>query len=226
MKITFYGHATYGIELGGKNLLFDPFISPNEKAGDVDINSIPADYILITHGHQDHVADVEAIARRTGATLISNFEIISWFANKGIEKGHPMNHGGKWNFDFGSVKYVNAVHSSTLPDGSPGGNPGGFIIESAEGNFYYSGDTALHYDMKLLGEYHNLDFAFLCMGDNFTMGVDDALIAANFVGVDRVFGMHYDTFGYIVINHDVAKAKFQKAGKTLHLLDIGESTKL
>ncbi|MCB0837462.1 MAG: metal-dependent hydrolase [Bacteroidetes bacterium] len=226
MKITFYGHATYGIELGGKNLLFDPFISPNEKAGDIDINSIPADYILITHGHQDHVADVEAIARRTGATLISNFEIISWFANKGIEKGHPMNHGGKWNFDFGSVKYVNAVHSSTLPDGSPGGNPGGFIIESAEGNFYYSGDTALHYDMKLLGEYHNLDFAFLCMGDNFTMGVDDALIAANFVGVDRVFGMHYDTFGYIVINHDVAKAKFQKAGKTLHLLDIGESTKL
>ena len=226
MKITFYGHASFGVEINGKHLLFDPFITPNPKASEIDINTLPADYILITHGHQDHVADVEAIARRTGATLVSNFEIISWFAEKGLDKGHPMNHGGKWNFDFGSVKYVNAVHSSKLPDGSGGGNPGGFVIESSEGNFYYSGDTALHYDMKLLGEFHQLDFAFLCMGDNFTMGVDDSVIASNFVNVNRVIGMHYDTFGYIEINHDEAKAKFQNAGKELILLNIGESTNL
>ena len=226
MKITFYGHASFGVEINGKHLLFDPFISPNPKASEIDINTIPADYILISHGHQDHVADVEAIARRTGATLVSNFEIISWFAEKGLDKGHPMNHGGKWNFDFGTVKYVNAVHSSKLPDGSGGGNPGGFVIESSEGNFYYSGDTALHYDMKLLGEFHKLDFAFLCMGDNFTMGVEDAVIASNFVNVSRVFGMHYDTFGYIEINHNDAKAKFKNAGKELLLLNIGESTSI
>ena len=223
MKITFYGHACFLIEIKGKKILFDPFITPNEKASSIDINSIEADYVLLSHGHQDHVADAAAILERTGAKLVANFEIVSWYGAQGIDNGHPMNHGGSWTFDFGKVKMVNAVHSSVLPDGTYGGNPGGFIIESEEGNFYYSGDTALSYDMKLLGEYHDLDFSILCMGDNFTMGIEDALIAADFVKTKKVIGMHYDTFGYIVIDHEQAVKSFANKGKQLHLLEIGET---
>jgi L-ascorbate metabolism protein UlaG (beta-lactamase superfamily) len=222
MKITYYGHASYGIEVAGKHLLFDPFISPNELAKDIDIDKIPADYLLITHGHQDHVVDADAIARRTGAKIISNFEIVSWFGAKGLENGHPLNHGGKWKFDFGTVKYVTAIHSSVLPDGTYGGNPGGFVIETAEGNFYFSGDTALTYDMKLIGEQHDLDFAILCLGDNFTMGIEDAAIAADFIQCDNIIGMHYDTFGYIEIDHEAAIAHFESKGKTLRLPTIGK----
>ncbi len=226
MKITYYGHASVGISLGDKHLLFDPFISPNPKAAHLSIDDIPADYLLISHGHQDHVADVAHIARNTGAQLISNFEIISWFEKQGFSHVHPMNHGGRWQFDFGQVQYVNAVHSSTLPDGSSGGNPGGFVIQSTAGTFYFSGDTALTYDMKLIGEQYKLDFAFLCMGDNFTMGVADAVIAAEFIQCDRIVGIHYDTFGYIVIDHEAAKQQFAAAGKQLFLPAIGDSIEL
>ncbi len=226
MKFTFYGHACFGLELGGKNILFDPFISPNEKAKSINVNELLADYILISHGHEDHVADVEVVAKRTGAKLVSNFEIISWFENKGVENGHPMNHGGSWDFDFGNVKYVNAVHSSVMPDGAYGGNPGGFIIKSDEANFYYSGDTALHMDMKLIGEYEKLDFAVLPIGNNFTMGIDDALIASDFINCNKVIGVHYDTFGYIEIDHEEAKRKFAAKGKELILLEIGQAIEI
>ena len=222
MNITYYGHACLGLEIGGKNILFDPFITPNELASGIDVNSIKADYILVSHGHEDHVADVEAIAKNTGAKVVSNFEIVSWFGAKGVE-GHPMNHGGSWNFDFGRVKYVNAIHSSVLPDGTYGGNPGGFVIDSDEGSVYFAGDTALTYDMKLLADSHQLSVAILPIGDNFTMGVDDAVIAADFVNCNKVIGMHYDTFGFIKIDHDAAKEKFAEVGKELHLLNIGDS---
>jgi L-ascorbate metabolism protein UlaG (beta-lactamase superfamily) len=226
MDFTFYGHASFGLNISGKHLLFDPFISPNEKAAAIDVDSINADYILISHGHEDHVADVESIAKRTGAKLVSNFEIISWFGAKGIDNSHPMNHGGSWQFDFGSVKYVNAVHSSVLPDGSYGGNPGGFIVKGGDSCFYYAGDTALHMDMKLIGEYENLDFAVLPIGDNFTMGIDDALIASDFINCDKIIGIHYDTFGYIEIDKVEAKNKFEAKGKELILLDIGQTIEI
>ena len=226
MEFTFYGHACFGVNIGGEHILFDPFISPNEKAKAIDVSGIKADYILISHGHEDHVADVETIAKRTGAKLVSNFEIISWYASKGIENGHPMNHGGSWNFDFGSVKYVNAIHSSVMPDGAYGGNPGGFIVKSNEATFYYSGDTALHMDMKLIGEYEKLDFAVLPIGNNFTMGVDDALIASDFINCNKIIGVHYDTFGYIEINHEEAKKRFADKGKELILLEIGETKQI
>jgi L-ascorbate metabolism protein UlaG (beta-lactamase superfamily) len=226
MKLSYYGHSTFLLEIKGLNLLFDPFITPNELAKNIDVNSIPADYILVSHGHEDHVADAVSIAKRTGATVVSNFEIVSWFEVQGVEKGHPMNHGGSWSFDFGSVKYVSAVHSSVLPDGTYGGNPGGFIISSDEGNVYYAGDTALTYDMKLIGDTANISHAILPIGDNFTMGVDDAVIAAEFVGCNEIIGMHYDTFGYIEINKEEAKGKFSTAGKTLTLLNIGETIDL
>ena len=226
MQFTFYGHACFAVEVEGKKLLFDPFISPNEKASAINVDEIEADYILISHGHEDHIADVESIAKRTGAKLISNFEIISWYGKKGIENGHPMNHGGSWEFDFGTVKYVNAVHTSSFPDGSYAGNPGGFIITSKEKTFYYAGDTALTMDMKLIGEYEKLDFAVLPIGDNLTMGVKDAVIAADFIQCTKIVGIHYDTFGYIEIDHTKAVNDFKASGKELMLLEIGEIIEL
>jgi L-ascorbate metabolism protein UlaG (beta-lactamase superfamily) len=223
MKLTYYGHSSFSVAVGGRNLLFDPFITPNELARAVDASKLPADYILISHGHVDHVADAVAIARRTGATVIANFEVANWFNQQGIQKIHPMNHGGAFSFDFGRVKYVSAIHSSSMPDGSYGGNPGGFVIETAEGSFYYSGDTALTMDMKLIGESTQLKFAVLCIGDNFTMGIDDAIKAADLVGGNEVVGVHYDTFPQIRINHSEAISKFQAARKRLHLLKPGES---
>jgi L-ascorbate metabolism protein UlaG (beta-lactamase superfamily) len=223
MEITYYGHASYMVKTGGKSLLFDPFISPNPLAKSIDINTLKPDYILISHGHEDHMADVETIAKNTGATLISNFEIIAWFAGKGIEKGHPMNFGGKWEFDFGTVKYVQAVHSSTMPDGKSGGHPGGFVIDTAEGCFYYAGDTSLTMDMQLIGNSKELGFAMLPVGDNFTMGIDDAIIASNYIKCRKIIGMHYDTFGYIEIDHEDAKRKFRNSEKELILFEIGET---
>ena len=223
MKLTYLGHSSFAVQVNGRTLLFDPFISPNPLAKNVDVNKIDADYVLLSHGHQDHMADAENIARRTGATLISNYEVSVWFANRGVQKIHGMNHGGTYRFDFGRVKYVNAVHSSSLPDGTYAGNPGGFVIESSDGNFYFSGDTALTMDMKLIGESTPLKFAVLCIGDNFTMGVDDAIKAADFIQCREILGVHYDTFPPIKIDHPDAIARFKAAGKNLYLLSPGES---
>lgn len=223
MNITYYGHSCFGVEIGGRHLLFDPFITPNKLAKDIDTTTVKADYILITHGHDDHIADAVSIAKRTGATVVCNAEIAHWLEKQGLTNIHSMNIGGKKAFDFGSVKCVNAVHSSSLPDGSYGGNPMGFVIESNEKNFYYAGDTALTYDMKLIGEYRSIDFAFLPIGDNYTMGIDNAIIATGFINCSDIIGMHYDTFGYIKINKEEAIYKFRLAGKKLALLEIGET---
>lgn len=222
MKITYYGHSCFRAEINGKHILFDPFISPNPLARAIDPASIPADYILLSHGHEDHIADAVAIAKRTGAVVVSNFEVTEWIKKQGIEKVHPMNTGGKWLFDFGKVKCVNAVHSSSMPDGSYGGNPMGFLLETSAGHFYYAGDTALHYDMKLIGDFRNIGFAFLPIGDNFTMSVDNALIACDYIQCNKIIGMHYDTFGYIQIDKEEAVKKFRLAGKELTLMAIGE----
>lgn len=227
MRITYYGHSTFGVATAGKHLIFDPFITPNGLAQAIDINTIPADYVLVSHGHGDHLADAEAIMTRTGATLLANYEIVSWYEQKGINKNHPFNHGGKANFDFGTVKLVNAVHSSTLPDGSNGGNPTGFLVWNNEGSFYFAGDTALTMDMKLIPMFcPKLNFAILPIGDNFTMGYEDALIASDFIECDTIIGCHFDTFGYIKIDHEKAQQAFAEKGKKLLLLAIGESVEL
>lgn len=224
MKITYYGHATFAVEIAGKKLLFDPFITHNELAKGIDINTIEADYILVSHGHFDHIADAVAIAKRNNAKVIANFEVAEWLNKQGVEKYHPMNHGGKWKFSFGTVKLVNAVHTSSFPDGSYAGNPVGFVVETAVGNFYYSGDTALTMDMQLIPMTSaKLDLALLNLGDNFTMGIDDAVIAAQFVKCNKVVGLHYDTFGYIKIDKEEAKAKFADKGIELLFLAIGET---
>ncbi len=225
MEITFYGHASLGIKIANTHILVDPFISGNPKAVHIDIDTLEADFILVTHAHQDHILDVEAIAKRTGAVVVSNFEIASHFGKLGIEN-HPMNHGGQWAFEFGNVKYVNAIHTSSFPDGSYGGQPGGFVIESTHKNIYIAGDTALTMDMKLIPLFTKLDLAILPIGDNFTMGIDEAVMASDFVACDKVLGYHFDTFGYIEIDHDVAKRKFLEKGKDLVLLDIGTKFEL
>lgn len=225
MKITFLGHASLHIQIGSVDIIVDPFISGNPNAANIEIDELKADYILLTHAHQDHILDVETIAKRTNATIVSNYEIVTYYQNKGLN-GHPMNHGGNWSFDFGNLKYVNAIHTSSFPDGSYGGQPGGFIIEGEHKTIYIAGDTALTYDMKLIPMQTSLDLAVLPIGDNFTMGIDDAIIASDFLECEKVLGYHFDTFGYIEIDHTAAKQKFFEKGKDLMLLDIGESLEL
>lgn len=227
MKLTYYGHACFSVEFGGRTLLFDPFITPNELASSIEVTAIPANYILVTHGHADHVADVIDIAKRTGATVIAGYEVAQWFMAQGLEQVHAMNHGGAYPFDFGVVKMVSAIHSSVLPDGTYGGNPGGFVLSGSDGSFYYAGDTALTLDMKLIAAaYPDLRFTVLPIGDNFTMGAADAAKAAEFVECKTVVGVHYDTFPPIKIDHTAARSTFEAADLTLHLPAIGESIEL
>ena len=226
MKITFYRQNCLGLQIGDIHVLVDPFVTGNDLAKDkIDVNDLKADYILLTHAHQDHTLDVETVAKNTKAVIVSNYEIAGYYEEKGYEV-HPMNHGGSWDFDFGNVKYVNALHTSSFPDGTYGGQPGGFVIEGEHKNIYIAGDTALTLDMKLIPMRTKLDLAVLPIGDNFTMGVEDAIIASDFIECDKILGCHYDTFGYIEIDHEEAKRKFYEKGKDLMLLDIGESIEL
>jgi L-ascorbate metabolism protein UlaG (beta-lactamase superfamily) len=226
MTITYYGHSCFEIIHNDRRILFDPFISPNPLAEDIDVEKISADFILITHGHMDHIADAVSIAKRTGAKVITNFEIAQWLGKQGVDNSHPMNHGGSVLQPFGKVKYVNAIHSSSLDDGTYMGNPGGFVIDFGDTCIYYAGDTALTYDMKLIAREFDVNWAFLPIGNNFTMGVDDAIIASEFVDVKNIIGMHYNTFPPITIDLEEAKNKFSQADLNLRLMEIGETIEL
>ncbi|MBK8600601.1 MAG: metal-dependent hydrolase [Flavobacterium sp.] len=226
MKITFFGHACIGIEVSEKFIIVDPFITANPKASHINFADLKPDYIFLTHAHQDHALDVEAlVANNPEAIIVSNAEIITYYLEKGF-KGHMMNHGGSWQFDFGRVKYVNAIHSSSFADGTYGGNPGGFVIEGEHKNIYIAGDTALTWDMKLIPMRTKLDLAIFPIGNNFTMDVEDAILASDFVECDKILGCHYDTFGFIEINHQEAIQQFFNKGKDLMLLEIGQSIEL
>lgn len=228
MKLTYFGHSCFLADFDGTRVLFDPFIRPNPLAKDVNVDAIAADYIFLSHGHADHVADVEEIGKRTGAELLGMFEVLSYFEAKGLKANLKMNLGGQVQLPFGTVQMVGAAHSSSLPDGSYGGLAAGFVIKTAAGRtLYFAGDTALTYDMKLIGEcYGNIDVALLPVGDHFTMGVRDALICANWVGTNKIIGMHFDTFPPLVIDHDTARAEAQAVGKELRLLRVGETIEL
>lgn len=225
MQFTFYGHSCFTIETAGKKLLFDPFITGNELAKDVDVNSIEADYILVSHGHGDHTGDLVSIAKRTGATIIGMYEVVAWAQKQGCEKAHGMNLGA-YDFEFGEVRLVPAAHSSSMPDGSYGGVAAGIIVKNGEGSFYFAGDTCLTMDMQLVPRYGKMDFAIMPVGGNFTMNYEDALIAADMVEVNTVVGCHFDTFGYIKIDHEKAKQAFKAAGRELLLPGIGETINL
>ena len=222
--ITYYGHSTFLVTLDNTKILFDPFISPNELAEGIDIQAINADYILITHGHGDHVADVEVIAKNNNATVVANFEVATWFQEKGVEKVHPMNHGGSKTFDFGKVKYVHAIHSSTLPDGTPGGNPGGFVVQSKDTTFYYAGDTGLIPEMEWIPRhYGRIDLAVLPVGGNFTMDYEEAALAAGYIGCRQIIGVHFDTFPPIEIDKAAARSHFAAKNLELTLPEIGQT---
>ncbi len=222
MNITFYGHASFGIEVNGKHVLVDPFISANPKASDIDINQLKVDYILITHAHQDHVLDVEVIAKRTGATIISNYEIVNHFVAKEL-KGYHLNHGGSFCCEEFSTKYVNAIHTSSFSDGSYGGQPGGFVLSANDTSIYIAGDTCAHFDMKLIPMFTKLNAAILPIGDTFTMGIDEAIVASDFVECNTIIGCHFNTFPPIEIDTVEAKNKFNAKSKELILLEIGET---
>ena len=226
MKLTYFGHATLLIEIGGKKLLFDPFFTGNPSAKNIDKDAIQADYIFITHGHGDHTSDLVDIARRTGALCVGAYEIITWLGGQGIKNVHPMNHGGPIPFDFGKVRGVNAIHSSSFADGSYAGNPMGFVFNTSEGDFYVSGDTALTMDMQLIPLWANLTFSVFPIGGNFTMDPADALHAAGFVQCDKIVGVHYNTWPIVQIDTDKAKADFAAAGKKLLLPAVGEPIEL
>jgi L-ascorbate metabolism protein UlaG (beta-lactamase superfamily) len=222
-KVTYYGHSCFLVSTGGKNIIFDPFISENPLASKIKVEEIQADFMLLSHGHHDHVADAVSIAKRNNLTVIGIYELAVWCQNQGVEKIHQMNTGGVWEFDFGKVQLVNALHSSSFKDGSYAGNPTGFVIENKEHTFYYAGDTALTLDMKLISERYQLDFAFLPIGSNFTMDIQDAVKASEFIKCDKIIGMHYDTFGFIKIDKEKAVKAFAKAGKELILMEIGQT---
>ncbi len=225
MELKFLGQNTFLIEFNGAKLVIDPFISGNPilKGKAIDPSKIEADYVMLTHAHGDHSTDAKLIATVNDATIISNFEITTHYQGMGL-KGHPLNHGGKFKFPFGTVKYVTAIHSSSFPDGSYGGYPGGFVIWDDSKCIYIAGDTALTMDMKLIPmTCPKLDLAILPIGDNFTMGYEDASIAAEFIECEQIIGCHYDTFGYIEIDHQKAINHFEAKGKKLHLLELNKS---
>ena len=226
MKFTYFGHSCFLVESGGQKLLFDPFITPNPLAKNVEISKIRADLILLSHGHVDHLADAVALAKQTGAPVVCNWEVSEWLGRQGLSNLAPMNHGGSKRFGFGRVKMTSAIHSSTMPDGSAGGNPGGYVVELQDGAFYYSGDTALTMDMKLIPEEFAVRFAVLPVGDNFTMGASDAVRAAGFIQTGTVIGVHYDTYPPIEINKAEAIKTFADAGLALLLPAIGETVEV
>jgi L-ascorbate metabolism protein UlaG (beta-lactamase superfamily) len=195
LKITYYGHSTLLLESDKYKIVVDPFLAPNNPLAPVPVDALQADFILITHGHGDHTADAAALAKATGALVIGNFEVVSWLQGQGATQVHGMNTGGAFTFPFGRVKLTIAHHSSTMPDGSSGGHPNGLLVSLNSGHdLYIAGDTALTYDMKLIGEAGGVDLAFLPIGDNFTMGPDDAVLAAQFVKAKHVVPVHYNTF--------------------------------
>lgn len=226
MKVSYHGHSLVRIETESHKILIDPFITGNTFC-DLDPNAVEADVILLTHGHNDHVGDTMNIADRTGAQIVALNELAVYLGQKGYN-AHGMNIGGAYQFDFGKVKYTQAFHSSSYEeeDGTfvYTGMPGGILLTIGDKTIYHAGDTSLFSDLKLIGEMNDIDLAFLPIGDNFTMGPEDALIAADWIKADIVVPVHYNTFP--VIEQDGKEfASKVKTGKGI-ALDIGESLEL
>jgi L-ascorbate metabolism protein UlaG (beta-lactamase superfamily) len=224
--LTWHGHATLGLETGGFKLVVDPFFKGNPAAL-ISPDKVEADFLLVSHGHGDHVGDAFAIAKRTGAMIISNYEIASWFEDQGVEKTHGQHLGGGYKHPFGYLKLTLALHGSMLPDGSNGGNPCGFLLTINDGKkLYFAQDTGLFGDMKLIGE-EGLDLAVIPIGDNYTMGPDDALRAVKMLEPKVVIPIHYNTWPLLAQDANAWKACVEKETKTkVTLLKPGESYSL
>jgi L-ascorbate metabolism protein UlaG (beta-lactamase superfamily) len=195
-QITWYGHATLGIKTNGYQLIIDPYFSGNPSSP-IKADQVQADYILITHGHGDHVGDSVAIAQRTNAEVISNAEIVKWISKQGVKKTHGQHLGGGFQYPFGYLKLTMAIHGSALPDGTYGGNPAGFLLTTNDHKkIYMAGDTGLFGDMKLIGE-EGIDLAVIPIGDNYTMGPEDALRAVKLLQPKHVIPIHFNTWDLI-----------------------------
>jgi L-ascorbate metabolism protein UlaG (beta-lactamase superfamily) len=218
---TWYGHATQSLEIDGQKVLVDPFFTGNPAAA-ITADQAKADYILVSHGHGDHVGDAVAIAKRTGAPVITNFEIAGWFEKQGLA-AHGQHIGGGFQHPFGYLKLTHAAHGSCLPDGSDGGNPAGFLLTAAGKKIYLAGDTGLFGDMRLIGE-EGVDLAVLPIGDNYTMGPDDALRAVKLIQPKHVIPVHYNTFELIAQDPYAWADRVQaETGAQVHVLKPGES---
>lgn len=225
MKYTYYGQSCFLLEADGKKFLFDPFITGNSLAKHIDVKAIEADYVLVSHGHADHVADLVQIASQTNAQVIAMVEVADWIKKQGVKNVTDINFG-KSTFDFGTLRTVWAVHTSSNPNGSYGGNPAGFVLELEGKSIYFAGDTALTTEMKLLADLYNLDYAILPIGGHYTMDVDDAIVATKYLDCEKVIGVHYNTFPPIQIDSSAAVSKFKRENKVLLLPAIGETIEL
>lgn len=224
-QITYLGHGAFQIDTAGKTLLIDPFFTGNPSAT-VSADKVAADFIVVTHGHGDHVGDTVAIAKRTGALVIANFEITEWLAKQGVEKVHAQHIGGAHKHPFGTLKLTIAHHGSMLPDGSYGGNPCGILLKLACGTIYHAADTGLFYDMKLIGE-EGIDVAILPIGDNYTMGPDDALRAVKLIQPKRVIPDHFNTWPILAQDASAWAARVRAETSTEPvLLAPGETCRL
>lgn len=222
ISLTWHGHATFSLNINGTRIVVDPFFAGNNPSAKTPVDAVAADFILQTHGHGDHIADTVALARRTGATVIANFEICNWIGAKGHEKVRAMNTGGGYNFPFGRVKMTPALHSSGLPDGSYGGNPGGYLVTAVDKTIYIAGDTALFSDMALIGR-AGIDVAILPVGDNFTMGPDDSVLALEYLQPKIVVPGHYNTWPPIAIDVNAWAEKVrQETAVTPFILAVDE----
>lgn len=201
ISITWHGHGTFALDVDGTQLIIDPFFAPNNPAATVTAADVAADFILVTHGHHDHTGDLISLATRTGAKVIGMNEIAVWARKQGVENTHGMNIGGGNDFDFGRLKLTLALHSSTLPDGTYGGLPTGLLLTIDGKNIYFAGDTGLFSDMSLIGA-AGIDVAILPIGDNFTMGPEDALAAVKLIKPKSVIPAHYNTWGLIAVDVD------------------------
>ncbi|WP_110114106.1 metal-dependent hydrolase [Bacillus sp. CGMCC 1.16541] len=227
MRISYHGHSVVKIETDNKTILIDPFINGNALT-DLSVSDLKADVILLTHGHNDHVGDTVEIAKNNDALVVAPFELATFLSWKGVNT-HPMHIGGSHNFDFGTVKLTQAFHGSSYTDEETKqiiytGMPAGLLVTINGKTIYHAGDTALYSDMKLLGQYHDIDVAFLPIGDNFTMGPDDALLAAEWIGTKMVVPIHYNTFPVIEQDPHAFVEKLTKA--TGKVLQAGEYVEL
>lgn len=226
ISVTWHGHATFSLNINGTNIVVDPFFAGNNPAAKTRVDAVDADFILQTHGHADHIADTVGLAKRTGALVIANFEICNWISAQGHENIHAMNTGGGYNFSFGRVKMTAALHSSGLPDGSYGGDPGGYLVMADGKTLYIAGDTALFSDMALIGQ-AGIDLAILPVGDNFTMGPEDSVLALDYLKPKSVIPCHYNTWPPIAIDVNAwAESVQQETAVTPIVLTVDETYSL